>query len=99
MEKTYTIGCFPASERETDYITLIHTSDTAIYLTRLRFSTNAKETMVIVDFLSVYNNYGPYISQISLKGNFNANSFAEVYKNPDKEEYLLAVYKFNQETL
>lgn len=32
LEKTYTLGCFPYNSTETDYLTLIHTSNTAIYL-------------------------------------------------------------------
>lgn len=99
LEKTYTIGCFPVSDEETDYITLIHTSDTAIYLAKLNFNTDIEETELTLNFLSAYNNYGNFISQISLKGNFDANSFAEVYKNPDEEEFLLAVYTYSQETL
>lgn len=48
-----------------------------------------------IEFLSAYNNYGNYKSQLTLKGNFDANSFAEVYMNPDTSEYLFAVYKYN----
>lgn len=99
MEKTFTLGCFPINETETDYVTLLHTSNTAIYLAQLQFVTQDKQDILLVNFLSVYNNYGNYQSQITLKGNLDANAFVEVYKNPDKQEYLFAVYKFNTETI
>lgn len=57
-----------------------------------------KDPTLEVDFISVYNNYGNYKSQVTLRGNWDANSFVEVYKNPDKLEYLLAVYKFSDDT-
>lgn len=103
LEKTFTIFYYPDKDPyslTSNYFTLIHTSDTAIYVSELVFNeskTAQDSDKFTIDFFAVFNNYGNYQSQITLKGNTESDSFAEVYKNPDKEEYILAVYSFELE--
>lgn len=45
-----------------------------------------------MDVLGVFNNYGSYQSQITLRGNSNSGLFAEVYKHPEKNQILFGIY-------
>lgn len=100
MEKTFTIFYYPDETEYAKlnvYFTLIHLSDTAIYVAELVFNESKHvpdDDKINVTFFAVFNNYGDYESQITLRGNVDADAFAEVYKSSKKNEYILAVYSF-----
>lgn len=100
LEKTFTIFFYPDTDPYSlisNYFTLIHTSNTAIYVCALKFNESnlaPDSDKIVLNFIAVYSSYGTYQSQLTLRGNVNADAFAEVYKNPATDEYLVAVYSF-----
>lgn len=76
-----------------NYTTLVHLSDTAIYYVMFAFDEDQfNDDNIYFTVKGVYNNYGSYESQLTLKGNSVSGLFGEVYKNPDKDEILMCIY-------
>lgn len=76
-----------------NYTCLVHTTDTGIYYMTFAFDEDVSDDDSIrFNIVGVYNNYGNYESQLTLRGNSDPGLFAEVYKNQDKNEILMAIY-------
>lgn len=68
-------------------------TDTGIYYANFGFDESiADDDQIYFNIIGVYNDYGFYESQLTLKGNSEPGLFGEVYKNPSKNEILLVIY-------
>lgn len=93
LQKTFTYLYEESEDGYNIYTSAVHLSDTGIYYITFSFDEkNATDARIYIEFLGVFNNYGTYQSQITLKGNDNSGLFAEIYKNPNKNEILLGLY-------